>query len=109
MTSYQVRVLLPVKYTISLRSSIGPKGDSYQESFESVSKNLRSYPYTITYSDGKVSYIDYVTSSGNIRKQLIYTGENVTAIVLSGATPDNIALTKSLTYTDGNITEVSYS
>jgi hypothetical protein len=79
-------------------------------SFETVSKSLASFPYTITYSSGRISTIVYtLPNNSTITKTINYTGDKVTSVVLSGATPSGIQLTKTLTYTGDNITEVSYS
>lgn len=78
------------------------------DSFETVSKNLQSYDYTINYNgSGDVSSIVY---SAGITKTFNYTSGDVTSIVLSGSTPSGIDLTKSLTYDlDGNVEEITYS
>lgn len=78
------------------------------DSFETVSKNLQSYDYTINYNgSGDVSSIVY---SAGITKTFNYTSGDITSIVLSGSTPSGIDLTKSLTYDlDGNVEEITYS
>lgn len=77
------------------------------ESFETVSANLSSVDYTLNYDiNGNITSIDY---SNGIIKTFNYTGEDITSIVLSGSTPGGIELTKTLTYVDGDITEISYS
>lgn len=79
------------------------------EQFETVSKNLASYPYSFTYSGGKIASITYTTGGGTIVKTFNYTGSNVTSLVLSGDTPPGIDLTKTLSYTGENPTSVTYS
>jgi len=80
------------------------------EEFETISKNLRSYPYEITYDGDDIDYITYTLGGGQeIVKTFNYTVDQLTSIVLSGATPYGIELTKTLTYTGDDLTGVSYS
>lgn len=79
------------------------------ETFESVSSNIQNYPHSINRLNDLVSSIVYTTPNGLITKTLIYIGDTLTSIVLSGATPNGIALTKTLTYTDNELTGVAYS
>jgi hypothetical protein len=89
--------------------TLGAQGASYQEAFETVSKNLKSYPAAYNYAAVKLTSVVYTTPSGTITKTLNYTGDALTSIVLSGSTPSGIALTKTLAYTSGVLTSVSYS
>ena len=75
-------------------------------SFESVSKNLRAYDFTLNYTSGELTSVVY---SNGVTKTLSYTEGELTAITLSGSTPDGIDLTKTLTYTAGELTAVAYS
>lgn len=80
------------------------------EEFESVSKNLKSYPYVITYDGDDINYITYNLGGGNsIVKTFNYTLGILTSIVLSEDTPLGIFLTKTFNYTEGNLTNVTYS
>ena len=79
-----------------------------KEEFETVNKNLKSLPYSITYTGNKVSSIAYTLPSGTITKTLNYTGNKINTIVLSGDTPTGINLTKTFTYTGNKITSVAY-
>lgn len=79
------------------------------ETFESVSKNLRSYPATYTYSSGTLTAVTYAAPGGSITKTLSYTDGKLTSITLSGGTPSGVSLTKTLTYTGDALTGVSYS
>ncbi len=81
------------------------------DSFETVSKNLIAYRYSITYNpDGSVDEIVYTDGvSLFITKTFNYTGDKLTSIVLSGDTPAGIDLTKTFTYTGDVITTVAYS
>lgn len=79
--------------------------------FESVSKNLKSYPYALNYTTGSLTSIVYNIGGGNfITKTLNYTTGTLTSIVLSGTLPAEVTqVTKTLTYTTGTLTSVSYS
>jgi hypothetical protein len=77
--------------------------------FESISKNLKGYPYALNYTSGKLTSIVYTLSNGTITKTLNYTGEKLTSIVLSGDTPTGINLTKTLSYTADTLTHIIYS
>ncbi len=78
--------------------------------FETISKSLNSYPYSISYNSGKISTIIYtILGPTTITKTINYTGDKITSIVLSGSTPSGISLTKTFTYTSDNITGVAYS
>lgn len=80
------------------------------EAFETVSKNLKSYPYTITYGIDGIDEITYDLGGGQtIVKTFNYTLGVLTSIVLSGDTPDGILLTKELSYTGDDLTAVTYS
>lgn len=84
-------------------------GDS-SPTFESVSKNISSYPYTLTYDGTTLASITYDIGDGDsIVKTLNYTDGKLTSIVLSGDTPDGISLTKTLSYTGENLTGITYS
>ena len=85
------------------------EGDSYPETFETVSKNLKGKPYALNYTSGKLTSIVYTIVGGNITKTLNYTGDKLTSLVLSGATPTGISLTKTLTYTGNTLTSITYS
>jgi hypothetical protein len=82
---------------------------SLDEEFESVSKNLKSYPYALNYTGTKLTSIVYTLPSGSITKSFNYTGSQLTSIVLSGSTPTGIDLTKTLTYSGSTLTGVSYA
>lgn len=93
------------------QGATGPQGASWQQTFESVSQNLKAHPATLTYDGGgNVTAITYDLGGGSsIVKTLTYTGSNVTSITLSGDTPGGITLTKTLAYTGGSVTGWSYS
>lgn len=79
------------------------------ETFETVSKNLKAYPYTISYSGGNIDYITYNLGGGlEIVKTFGYTSGDVTSVTLSGDTPAGIDLTKTISYSGGNIDIINY-
>jgi hypothetical protein len=78
--------------------------------FETVSKNLKQYDYTLNYTGDVLDSIVYtVPSVGTITKTLTYSLGKLTTVVLSGNTPSGINLTKTLTYTLGQLTSITYS
>jgi hypothetical protein len=82
---------------------------SVDETFETVSKNLKSYPYVLNYTGSQLTSIVYTLPAGSITKTLNYAGTKLTSIVLSGSTPLGINLTKTLTYSGSTLTGVSYA
>lgn len=80
-----------------------------QDTFETVSKNLKAYPASLNYTSGVLTSIVYTLPVGTITKTLNYTSEILTSIVLSGSTPSGISLTKTLGYTSGILTSITYS
>jgi hypothetical protein len=87
----------------------GPPGSGTVNTFESVSKNLRSWNATFIYTGDQLTSISYTDGTDTIVKTLNYTGEQLTSLVLSGDTPSGIALTKTLSYTGIQLTGASYS
>lgn len=80
------------------------------ESFETVNKNLKQYPYTLNYTSGVLTSIVYTVGANTITKTLNYTSGLVTSIVLSGTGLPTLAeKTKNLTYTSGVLTSISYA
>lgn len=79
------------------------------DTFETVSKNLKAYPYTINYTWSDVSSIVYTVPAWTITKTLNYTGDKLTSVVLSWDTPWWIDLTKTLGYTVDDLTSITYS
>ena len=79
--------------------------------YEAINKNLRSYPYTLTYSMGNLSTIVYDLGGGlTITKTYSYSAGKLSTIVLSGDLPVALsALTKTLSYTGANLTSVTYT
>jgi hypothetical protein len=90
---------------------LGSTASNYiQDTYETVSNNLSSYPYTLSYSAGKLDQIEYTTTGTySITKDFFYTGANLTSLVLSGDLPDGLTyLTKNLSYSGANLTSVIY-
>jgi hypothetical protein len=79
-----------------------------ENSFETVSKNLKSYPYVLNYNSGELSSIVYTIGGDSITKTFNYSSGVLNSIVLSGDTPSGIDLTKTLNYSSGVLIGVSY-
>jgi hypothetical protein len=100
--------------TINNQSILGSgnltiSGGSATESFETVSKNLKSWGGTLNYTGGVLTSIVYTDGIDTITKTFNYTSGVLTSIVLSGDTPIGIDLTKTLGYTSGDLTSITYS
>jgi hypothetical protein len=82
-----------------------------KEYFETVSKNLKTYPYSLNYTVDKLTSIVYDIGGGdNITKTLNYSAELLTTIVLSGTLPSGIgATTKTLSYSGSQLSSITYS
>ena len=94
---------------IGLQGEAGASGEA-SNSFEGVSKNLKSYPSSLNYTGDDLSSIIYSLGGGStITKTLSYTTDILTSITLSGDTPASIDLTKTLGYTGGELTSIQYS
>jgi len=99
---------IQVKNLAGAWTDIGSSGLS--ETFESVSKNIKAYPYEIAYAGGDVDTITYDLGSGlQIVKTFGYTSGDVTSVVLSGDTPTGVDLTKTISYLLGNVDNIVYS
>lgn len=84
-------------------------GGGIENSFETVSKNLSAYPFSLTYSGDDLTEIEYDLGGSSIVKTFNYTLGALTSIVLSGSTPSGISLTKTFNYTGDDLTSVAYS
>jgi len=79
-------------------------------SFETVSKNLKSHDAVfVKNASGNLETITYTSGSESIVKTFSYTSDVLTAIVLSGDIPAGIKTTKTLVYTLGELTGITYS
>jgi hypothetical protein len=85
----------------SVSSGGGGGGGS---TFESISKNLNSLDFELTYSGGNLSQVVY---ENGVVKTFNYTGGNLTSVVLSNL-PGGLTMTKVLSYTNNELAEVSY-
>jgi hypothetical protein len=81
------------------------------DTFETVNKNLKSYPYTIAYTGNNINTMTYDLGGGDtIVKTFAYVTNKLSTITLSGILPGGVLTTiKTFTYTGNNITSVSYS
>lgn len=80
------------------------------DTFETVSKGIRSYPANMEYVSGVLTTIVYTTPAGSVVKSLGYTSGLLTSIVLSGSgLPPGVQTTKTLSYTSGVLSGVNYS
>jgi hypothetical protein len=82
---------------------------TWVSSFDTVNRNLSSYPYQINYSGDTISSIVFNLGLTTITKTFGYTSGILTSIVLSGDTPQGISLTKTFGYTGDKITSVTYT
>lgn len=83
---------------------------SISETFESVLRNLKSYPTEFTYNvDNQVDTVVYTLPSGSITETINYTGTLISSIVLSGSTPSGVSLTKSFSYSGNYPMSIAYS
>lgn len=77
--------------------------------YETIASNLSEYPYTLSYNiDGRISSVVYTTPTSVITKVYNYVLDVLSSIVISGPTLAK-TYTKTLNYTSGALTGVSYS
>jgi hypothetical protein len=81
-------------------------GGAAEETFETVSKNLSAEDAVLNYTSDVLTSIVY---ANGITKTFSYTADGLSTVVLSGSVPGGISLTKTLSYTSGTLTGVSYS
>lgn len=79
------------------------------ETYESISKNIKAYPYAFNKTGDVLDNIVYTTPDGTITKTFNRTGTVLNTIVLSGDTPSGISLTKTFNRTGSEVTSISYS
>lgn len=117
-TSYPVAIIYRVRQTLENYDSTASniwgvssleQGGTWREQFETVSKNLKTWNYSLNYTSGNLSSMVYTNGIDTITKTFNYTGPNLTSIVLSGDTPNAIFLTKTFTYSGSNIIAIAYS
>lgn len=99
----------PAKVEAVVSGGVAGPSTPAPETYETVSRNLRSYPATLTYSAGELASISYATPGGAITKTFVRSAGRLASIVLSGALPAGIATTKTLGYTGDSLTSVGYA
>tara|TARA_R110000737_G_scaffold244448_1_gene255337 strand:+ start:2556 stop:3176 length:621 start_codon:yes stop_codon:yes gene_type:complete len=77
--------------------------------YETISKNLDSWDAILSYTLGNLIAITYSDGIFTIIKTFNYTVGDLTSIVLSGDTPLQIDLTKTFTYSSGDIIGWAYT
>jgi len=87
----------------------GPAGTSYQEEFETISKNLKSWNASFNYTGSQLTSIVYTDGILTITKTLNYSSGILSSIVLSGNTPLGINLTKTLGYIGPSLSTITFS
>lgn len=83
-----------------------PATTAAQETFETVSKNLKAIAATFTYG---VDGLEVVTYANGIVKTLAYSPSGLASVTLSGSTPSGISLVKTFNYSGENLTGFSYT
>jgi len=89
-------------------ANISASGGGVSTTFETINKNLSSYPYVVNYSGSLVANIVYNTGSSTIVKSFNYQGSTLSNIVIKGASL-SYTYTKTLSYSGLNISGASYS
>lgn len=78
--------------------------------FESLSKNIKSYPYALVRTGSTITSVQYTTPSTDIiTKTLNYTSGKISSISITGIPLANVVYTKTLAYSGADITGASYS
>lgn len=84
-------------------------GESWEQTFESVSKNLKTYPYALRYAAWVLTDITYALPVWPITKTFTYSEWLLVSIQLSGNIPDLTHTTKTLTYNAWVLQSITYS
>jgi hypothetical protein len=84
----------------------GTGGGGGADSFETVNRNLDASDAAIAYSGDQISTITY---ANGVVKTFSYGVDGLSTVVLSGSTPGGIDLTKTLTYSAGQLSGFTYS
>lgn len=108
MPRIEAIITQPAKVEAVVSGGVAGPATPAPETYETVSKNLRSFPATLTYSSGELASISYATPGGAIVKTLNRSAGRLASIVLSGSLPSGIATTKTLTYSGDTLTGVAY-
>jgi hypothetical protein len=91
--------------------AMGEQGECWAETFETVSRNLAAYPFTLVRDGlGRLGGVAYDLGNGQIiNKTLVREAGRLSRIVLSGDTPAGVALIKTLERDGaGHLTAISY-
>jgi hypothetical protein len=97
------------------QGEVGPqglKGDTgeFDTTYETISQNLKAYPYIINRSGDTITSIQYtVPGPATITKTFNYTSDQLTSVVLTGSALGVTTYTKTLSYSEGAIVGVSYT
>jgi hypothetical protein len=89
---------------LDIRSNQG--GGGLADSFETVAANLDASGAAFTYAGDDLATITY---ANGVVKSFGYGADGLASVTLSGAVPAGIDLVKTLTYTGGELTAISYS
>jgi hypothetical protein len=106
-------VAVPLSRVATIQPATGPKGDPGEDgqggladSFETVAANLDASGAMFSYAGDTLASITY---ANGVSKLFTYGPDGLASVTLSGAIPDGIATIKTLNYTGGNLTSLSYS
>ena len=91
---------------LDIRSNQGGGGGGLADSFETVAANLDASGATFAYAGDDLATITY---ANGVVKAFAYGADGLASVTLSGAVPAGIDLVKTLTYTGGELTAISYS
>lgn len=92
-----------------IQGAQGEKGASLGESFESVSQNLNSYPYTINRTNGEITSIDYDVEGVTITKKITRENGVITKINILNAPPNIFTCKNLIRDENNNIVEITYT
>jgi hypothetical protein len=92
------------------RGEQGLTGEGDTPTFESVSKNIKAYPFTYEQQDEYTAVLVYDLGAGQTITKTINSVDGLpVSIVLSGNTPSGIDLTKTILYNSGVFAGASYA
>lgn len=94
-------------YVLSTEGWTLPVDGVAQETFETISKNLKARPGQLSYENGKIVLITY--GSGVVLKTVAYTGDLLTSVTLTGSAVPSAPLVKELIYSDGRLVNYQYT
>ncbi len=108
----EVQELQTLYANIVLASGSTTTASGLSETFETISKNLKQYPYSLSYNvSGNLTGIYYsIGASTYVAKQLSYDSSGLlTTVSLTGSPVPSTSLFKHLYYSGSALTGVSYS